>query len=47
MIARGHKKGHPYSLEESYKETLALAKTDSASVGIWHQRLGHPDFKFL
>lgn len=46
MIARGHKKGHLYTLEGDYQEALSAIRGGSPST-VWHQRLGHPNKKIL
>lgn len=46
MIARGHKKEQLYTLDGGYQEALSAIRGGSPST-VWHQRLGHQNFKIL
>ena len=46
-LAKGHKKGQLYALDEAQALALAAIKTPSAPSTLWHQRMGHPHSRLL
>lgn len=46
-IARGHKRGQLYALDDNKQEVLSAIRKGGSSSSIWHQRLGHPNTKIL
>ena len=47
ILATGSKRGNLYAIDGNISAALMAVKTGKAPEDIWHQRLGHPNSKFL
>ena len=47
IVAKGHRQGNLFALEEGKIEALAAVNAKGVSSDIWHARLGHPNYAFL
>lgn len=47
ILASGHKHGNLYALNKATEIALSAVRLGKAAEDIWHQRLGHPNSRFL
>lgn len=47
IIAKGHKQGQLYTLDNDFYQAYNTIRREHATSSVWHQRLGHPNWKLL